>query len=192
MKKLVIVLGIALIAAVAMADDMAQFADIWNQSREDVTFNSQPLTKDDLPPSLTYHPDQDSWIAEKMRSISEFAASTGSPPGASTPFIMLAGYYDTDVTYAEGGTIHLIAYVMDPDGPGDIESVELYYEGIGTRVYLLDNGQSGDFGANDSVFGFQVPIEPNVVPPGQYTFELVAHDRSGNESDMWPYLTVHP
>ncbi len=146
--------------------------------------------RDELPPSLLYDEMEYDWFAEKMRYLSE-GASIGDT-GSQAPFIMLAGYYDTDVTYVDGGNLKIIAYVMDPDGPEDIASVELYYETIPTGVYLLDNGASGDFGANDQIYGWQANLDPYSLPAGQYRLELIARDYAGNESDLWPYLTVHP
>jgi len=130
------------------------------------------------------------WLVDRLRAVSHaasFSASANQPP-----YIMLAGYYDTDVTYADGGTFKLIAYVMDPDGPQDVARVELYYNATPTGVLMADDGNNGDFGAGDQVFGLLFEIGPNVLPAGSYTLEIVATDQSGNVSDMWPYLTVHP
>jgi len=145
---------------------------------------------DDLLVGSGFETADPSWLADKIRALNEFA--TFDAPANQPPYIMLAGYYDTDVTYAEGGTFKMIAYVMDPDGPQDVANVELYYEGMPTGVYLLDDGASGDFGAGDQVYGLMFYLEPGQLPAGTYTLELVATDHAGNMSDMWPYLTVHP
>ncbi len=130
------------------------------------------------------------WIVEKIKAIQEFTADTEYE--TSAPFIMLAGYYDTDITEEEGGTFKMIAYVYDPDGPQDVVKVEIYYQGMPTGVLLYDDGQHGDFGANDQVWGFVAEVPPNTVPAGEYLLELKAFDAENNESDLWPYLTIHP
>ncbi|MBN2054284.1 hypothetical protein JW905_05145 [bacterium] len=143
-----------------------------------------------LPPSMRYDKHENDWVVERIKAVAGFANDHARNPGA--PYIMLAGYYDTDVTYAAGGTFTLIAYVMDMDGYSDIASVEVHYMSAPTGVYLMDDGNSGDFGAGDSVFGLSVTIPPNTLPPDRYLLELVATDMSGNQSDIWPYLTIHP
>jgi len=122
--------------------------------------------------------------------LTEFAMFGSAPaPGSSPPFIMLAGYMDTDISYQDGGTLHMLAYVMDPDSA--VSNVQIYYDGLPTGVYLFDDGQSGDFGIGDSLWGLQLDIPPFTVPAGDYLLELCAEDVDGNRSDIWPYLTIH-
>ena len=117
-------------------------------------------------------------------------SGTDYAPGNEIPYVMMAGYFDTDVTWEDGGLFTMLAWVWDPDN--DVEFVELYYEGEPTGVFLLDNGQSGDFGANDTIYGLTFQIDPYTLPAGEYILELRAQDANGNVSDLWPYLTVHP
>lgn len=112
--------------------------------------------------------------------------------GANKPFIMVGGYWDTQISATSGGLLTLICYVSDPDGQDDIAGVELYYNQQPTGAFLMDNGQMGDFAAGDYVYGIQAQIAaPDLLPAGQYLLELVAYDHSGNQSDMWPYLTIN-
>jgi hypothetical protein len=111
--------------------------------------------------------------------------------GDQRPYIMVGGYWDTQISSAAGGRVTLLCYVSDPQGPGNIAQVELYFNQRPTGVTLFDDGRHGDFAANDSVFGIQFDIDPGSLPAGQYLLELVATDRDGNQSDMWPYLTIN-
>jgi hypothetical protein len=109
------------------------------------------------------------------------------------PYIMVGGYWDTQVTATAGGTVTLLCYVSDPDGYADIDHVELYYGQTGTGVNLHDDATQGDFAPADGVFGLQFPITPpNLLPAGRYLLELRAFDKSGLASDIWPYLTINP
>ncbi|MBU1625791.1 M6 family metalloprotease domain-containing protein, partial [bacterium] len=47
------------------------------------------------------------------------------PP--SPPVIKIAGYYDTNISVSNGGTLNMTAHVSDPNGLEDIKSVEVYY-----------------------------------------------------------------
>jgi len=147
-------------------------------------------TTEDSVTNLGFDANSHNWLIDHVRALAT-QPSADSQAG-QPPYIMLAGYYNTDVTSADGGTFTMIAYVMDPEGQQDISQVELYYGGTATGVMLADDGTQGDFGAGDQVYGLTVPIAPGVLPAGSYTLELVATDLSGNQSDMWPYLTVHP
>lgn len=145
---------------------------------------------EELPPSLTYSAAEHDWLAIRAQAMAE--DSTFGDRDNQPPYVMLGGYFDTEVTFQDGGTVNLIAYVMDPDGYSDIARVEIYFAGQGTGVLLQDDGAHGDFSAGDQVFGFTVPVGPEILPAGNYTLEIQAVDQQGNRSDLWPYLTVHP
>ncbi len=110
-------------------------------------------------------------------------------PGNEPPYILMAGYMDTDISWADGGVFRMIAYVTDSDSP--IESVEIYWEGEPVGVFLYDDGLNGDFDANDGLYGIQFDVERHTIPQGEYLLELRAKDVDGNLSDLWPYLTIH-
>jgi hypothetical protein len=132
-------------------------------------------------------PEENHWMTERLRMLD----SLNYPQDASTiPCIMMAGYMDTDISWADGGKFTMLAYVLDMDS--DIDYVEMYWEGEPTGVYLYDDGAHGDFGVDDSLWGISFDIDPLTFPEGQYLIELRARDVDGNFSDIWPYLTVHP
>ncbi|MBN1296146.1 hypothetical protein JXA80_05150 [bacterium] len=129
-----------------------------------------------------------SWMTQMQQMLSIHGPSAAE--GNQLPFIMMAGYMDTEITWENGGVFKMLAWVWDADN--DVASVEVYYDGQPTGVYLLDDGFSGDFGPGDDIYGLTFDIAPYSVPPGQYMLELRAEDQLGNMSDLWPYLTIHP
>lgn len=150
------------------------------------SFESSPVPLDESYFSVTdeFNAEEFDWFLTELAMFSAAPAPAGSPP-----FIMLAGYMDTDISYQDGGTLNMLAYVTDPDSA--IASVEIYYAGMPTGVFLNDNGFSGDFGAGDGLWGLLLEIAPYTVPAGEYLLELRAMDTEGNLSDLWPYLTIH-
>ncbi len=104
-----------------------------------------------------------------------------------SPKIFMAGFMDTRLHALNGGYFTMLAFVTGED---PIKTVELYYQGLPTGVYLYDNGRNDDFGAGDNIFGLSVYIEPGVLEPGVYPFQLRATDSEGSRSDLWPYLTL--
>lgn len=105
------------------------------------------------------------------------------------PYIMVAGYWDTEITVSGGGTLTMVAYVSDP--VSTVTEVEVYFNQQPTGVFLQDDGLSGDFAANDSVYGFTAPVPPgNGLVASQILLELKAKNQAGGESDLWPYLTI--
>jgi len=110
--------------------------------------------------------------------------------GNQIPFIMMAGYMDTEITWEEGGRFTMLAWPWDADD--EIDTVEVYYQGAATGIFLLDDGFNGDFEAGDGLYGLMFDIAPYTLPEGDYILELRARDSMGNLSDLWPYLTIHP
>ncbi len=108
--------------------------------------------------------------------------------GGSDPFINVAGYSNTTISEAEGGNFTMLAWAADPDGD-DIAGVEIYYDGFGTGLELVDDGTQGDLAAGDGLFTLSFPISAG-VDPVSLLLELRARDASGNPSMFWPYLTV--
>ncbi len=120
--------------------------------------------------------------------LAEQSRSRWSSQAGRSPVIQMAGYMDTDISYYKGGELWMLAWVDDPDG--DIETVEIYFEGLPTGVFLQDDGQSGDFGKGDGLYGIKIPIAEKRVNPLTCVLELKATDSMGNTSDLWPYLTI--
>jgi len=105
------------------------------------------------------------------------------------PVIVEAGFLDTTISASEGGLFTAIAYVIDPDGAGDVQSVQLYYNGSATGLFLADDGTSGDGAARDLLFTLQTNILPG-TPAGLHRLSMVAVDAAGDESFEWPYVEV--
>ncbi len=105
------------------------------------------------------------------------------------PVIVEAGFLDTTISGSEGGLFTAIAYVIDPDDMSDIESVQLYYNGSPTGLFLVDDGTSGDGAGADSLFTLQTDISPG-TPAGLHRLSMVAVDAAGDESVEWPYVEV--
>ncbi len=124
-----------------------------------------------------------SWTALKNRTGRGFA------PDSQSPVIMMAGYMDTDISWQDGGTFTMLAWVWDPDD--NVVSVEIHYAGEPVGVFLKDDGQSGDFGPDDGLYGITMEISEHQLAPGDYLLELMARDSLDNVSDLWPYLTIH-
>ncbi len=113
-----------------------------------------------------------------------------SEKDTNKPYIHSAGYYFTYLDEEKGGNFTILAFVIDPNN--DVNSVELYYEGLPTGVYLYDDGQHNDFAAGDGIFGFNYYFDEGSLNgfAGQYLFELKAFDSQNNESYLWPYFIV--
>ena len=123
----------------------------------------------------------------------ETPTATGTPtegvtetptPVVNPPMIYLAGYWNTYITTAQGGTLTLQAFVMDADGLDDVVSVEIV-----PGVFLNDHGVNGDLAPNDGLWAFSVFI-PSGLPATRVSLTLLAKDSMGLESTLWPYLTV--
>ncbi len=134
----------------------------------------------------TYSRADDNWLIEQFRYFESGSAAPANEP----PYINLAGYLDTDLSWEDGGQFTMLAYVTDLDST--VVSVEIYWDGQPTGVFLSDDGTSGDFGSGDGLWGITFPVNPRSLPPGEYLLELRARDDMGNLSDLWPYLTIHP
>ncbi|MBN1879249.1 hypothetical protein JW823_03985 [bacterium] len=153
------------------------------------SFDINPFVGDLLPPNGSWQPARPltgpAWTSLRHQSNRGFSSDSDS----ESPVIMMAGYMDSDISWQNGGILNMVAWVVDPDE--DIESVEIYFEGEPTGVMLLDDGLSGDFGAGDGIFGLMAEIPEKAVEPAEFLLELLARDHLGNQSDLWPYLTIH-
>jgi hypothetical protein len=140
------------------------------------------ITIDRLLPSTKYY-----WTvvsvyggqANQVEGRWTFTTKKGKLP----PYIKLAGFGVTNITNANGGTLSIYALCEDQDGT--VDHVDIYLGGQDTGADLADKNKDG-------VWDFVLPNVPSGLGKGaEFVFELVAVDNEGNESDMWPYLTVH-
>jgi Lamin Tail Domain len=101
--------------------------------------------------------------------------------------IYMAGYMTSRASTNDGGRMTLVAVTA---GSPSVQTIELFYNGSGTGVFLKDDGQNGDYLPGDGVFGLDIPINPGEMPSGDYFFQLLPTDTNGNSGDLWPYLTL--
>lgn len=106
------------------------------------------------------------------------------PKRSFRPQILLSGYLDTHLTASMGGKLVLTALVTDANGLDDVLKVELLYAGEPTGLELFDDGQHGDFGEGDGVYGIALDIPQ--TSSGNITANLGvrATDRAGNVSGV--------
>ncbi|MCD4653633.1 hypothetical protein K8T06_06825, partial [bacterium] len=122
------------------------------------------------------------WWYTKSRTIA-------NPPDGNGPFIYAAGYNMSRVSTEAGGELNLIAMAIDYQD--QITGMELFYAGMPTGLFLKDDGKSGDFAAADGVFGMKFSLGAGSMPAMDYLLEVRAYNNAGQESDIWPYFTVH-
>ncbi|RLC47630.1 MAG: hypothetical protein DRH70_02905, partial [Candidatus Coatesbacteria bacterium] len=92
-------------------------------------------------------------------------------------------------TARDGGVLRLTAYVTDPEN--NVDYVELFEMGHGSlNLYLLDNGLGGDEVAGDNKYSIQINCGPGDMSAGPHYYELIARDKAGNRSEIWPYLEI--
>ena len=126
-------------------------------------------------------------IPHQNSYVLKFTPSAGP---SFPPHIYAAGYLDASVNSVTGFELGMQAFVVDTDGPSDVQSVEAYYGGVPLGIFLKDDGIEPDNLAGDGIFTCSVPMGPGEVGPGLYRVELVATDAEGNQSPAWPYLNV--
>ncbi len=125
---------------------------------------------------------------DATKNISNYSNFIPVDPEGLKPEIWFGGMYSSYITQDSGGTLTMIAYVIDPQN--DIDRVQVYYAGTPIDLYLYDDGQHGDFSPNDSLYAFTVPLGPGDLPRGLYQLDLVAVDKEGHRSFTWPYLSI--
>jgi len=105
------------------------------------------------------------------------------------PYILGGGFWNSKITARDGGVLRLTAYVTDPEN--NVDYVELFEMGHGSlNLYLLDNGLGGDEVAGDNKYSIQINCGPGDMSAGPHYYELIARDKAGNRSEIWPYLEI--
>jgi len=116
-------------------------------------------------------------------------ASPVDPIFEQYPLILAGGFMGSVVDSSTGGELTIMAVVDPYTGYGQIESVELFYMGIPAGILLYDDGTHGDDVAGDNMFHATIDVEPGLAT-GSYILEIVATDTDGNQSPVFPYVTV--
>ena len=107
------------------------------------------------------------------------------------PYVVAAGFFNSEISESGGGTLDFRAFVMDPDGYGDIEIVELVIDGERTGTLFRDDGKKADETAGDSLYSLNIPFFPNNIEKGLYkNYGVIAEDCMGQTSTIWPRLHV--
>jgi len=108
------------------------------------------------------------------------------------PVVFAAGFYPPRVDISQTSSVLLKALVLDPDGPEDIERVEIYVDGMPTGITLLDDGTQTDDVPGDGFYVRDFTLEANSRPEGLLLVQIIAFDYAGNVSNVYPYITVEP
>ena len=131
------------------------------------------------------------WNNRTGYGLIDAEASLSGASADLPPIVEYAGFGPSSVTEAQGGDLFVFAKVSTPDGRNDISSVEIFFSGEPTGLFLHDDGLDGDAVRGDGVFTFFMRLLPGTFTKGHYLIEIIATDSSGLQSDMWPYLSVH-
>ncbi|MBN1593115.1 MAG: hypothetical protein JW941_07725 [Candidatus Coatesbacteria bacterium] len=114
--------------------------------------------------------------------------SPTDPISDQYPLILAGGFMGSVIETSTGGQLTIMAMVDPHTGSGQIEKVELLYMGI-PAAELYDDGTHGDDVAGDNIFHATVDVGPGLAA-GDYILEIVATDTDGNQSPVFPYVTV--
>ncbi|MCD6327585.1 redoxin domain-containing protein [bacterium] len=121
------------------------------------------------------------------------SSATGPIPLVNTkPVIFVGGFYPPMIDVSEDSEVILKALVLDADGGDDIERVEVYVDGMPTGILLLDDGTQSDDEPGDGFYIKSFDVEAGSYPAGLLLVQIVAFDRAGNASNIYPYITVEP
>ncbi len=131
-----------------------------------------------------FAPDIESTSIYEPPSCLYIFGPSGAEQPERRPSILSAGYGFSRVTTEAGGVLTINAKVSHPLGASNIEAVEVRLYGVPTGLCLLPGGKS------DSEYSVSIDLPAGFVPAGQFLLELVARDKEGRTSDVWPYMTV--
>jgi len=104
------------------------------------------------------------------------------------PTIQAAGWEPSRLDAGQASRLRLLCVVTHPMGAEAIDRVELFYNGLPTGIYLTDDGANGDDVAGDSIFTHQWQIAAGTLVAGKYLVGLVAWDKQGRPSQLWPVI----
>jgi len=117
----------------------------------------------------------------KVSPPSEPACFVSGRAGSSLPIVVAGGYAGSKVSSEDGGMLEMFALVSDNDGPGDIDRVEILWDGLGTGIYMQET--------EPGLFCWSERIGPG-LSPGLYLLGVIARDKEGNASACFPYLSI--
>ncbi|MBN1593813.1 MAG: hypothetical protein JW941_11280, partial [Candidatus Coatesbacteria bacterium] len=117
---------------------------------------------------------------------------TPIPLGNMRPVVYVGGFYPPMIDISQTNQVLFKALVLDPNGPEDIEHVEVYVDGIPTGIDLLDDGSETDDVPGDGFYIRNFTVDAYSRPEGLLLLQVVAFDYSGAASNVYPYITVEP
>lgn len=107
------------------------------------------------------------------------------------PSILLAGSVSVDLG-AGRRRLLLTAVPSTYAGAPNTARIDVLYDSALTGLWLHDDGLVGDLIAGDGVFSHACEFAFDPDDRGDYLVELTAVDWTGQASDTWPYVEVHP
>lgn len=144
-------------------------------------------------PSMAFMEENAQVYVEDWRDLMKGVVSQGLQDSA-TPIITVGGYFDSKLYEDSFGRLTFMCHIYDPNGPDDVQSVEVLYNYQGTGLELFDDGAHNDIKLGDSIYANFIDIQPGALSglAGSYEFQIMATDYSGNKSDVWPYMIIKP
>jgi len=106
------------------------------------------------------------------------------------PRVLLGGFWDTKLDPKNpSNLLKMVVLVNHKNGLDQIEKVA-FYTGTGTSdITFNDDGQKGDNNAGDGIFTFQTEITEYPLP-GLFILPVIAKDKNGSLSNMFPYINI--
>ena len=102
------------------------------------------------------------------------------------PFIAGSGILSGSVTQAGGGTLSIVARVLDPS----VSVIGTALAGVDLGSGMNDQGLGADQIAGDGLWTSSLTIPPN-SPAGRYVIEHIATDGAARISDAYPRMRTH-
>lgn len=164
--------------------DGSEFVEIQRLTRFNTELRDNLLWDANVEPGRTY---RYRWSCQDGTGQEGPASEEVVLTPGKRPEVLLAGWWDTDVSSAHGGVARLVAWVDAL--PGEGTRCWVFYQGQPTGLELHDNGLDGDDLAGDGLYSLRLELPPG-LPAGQLLIELVAETAAGLRGLPWPYRHV--
>ncbi len=130
----------------------------------------------------------DNWAASTCASgSSPGEVNCVSPQPNTAPEIYALGYLGSYISSQWGGNLDILVMVDDADGWQDVTDVQILMGGSPSGLHLsLDN----HYDETVTSWTFHGSVSPGAAR-GDYLLEFVATDSQGNQSNIFPYITIY-